>query len=239
MTNDDTNQTIALNAIICYSKISNNISEYTNRIYNSNVCIHNTCDFISYSLKYFFALLQNRHIEPLHPNWIRVSSVYFSSKYIYDYKYYTDANDNNLNLTNYELQRYSVDKRKTYICKPWYTIKYIYNCKNVSIISRVAFSYESLDITSRSSTRLLAIEYTHPSMDYRIQLEINNSWYITGNELLSFAMILHLLQEQSEESYVFDKNYTIYLMDNKIRIQELKYNEYILLDKYDFRILRT
>ena len=38
-------------------------------------------------------------------------------------------------------------------------------------------------------------------------------------------------------SYIFDKNYTIYVMDNKIHTYELKHNEYILLDKSEFRIL--
>ena len=230
--NNDTTQSLALNSIICYSKISNNISKCTNIIYNSHNCIHDTCDFISYSFKYIFALLQNRHIEPLQHNWIRVSSVYFSTKYVYHYKYYT--NDNiNLLINNHELKKYSVGKNR-YMCESWYTVKY----ENNISISRVAFSYDSL-ITTPSSIRFLTIEYIHPSMKERIQLTINNSWYITGNELLSFAMILHLLQEQSEDSYVFDKNYTINVMDNKIRMYELKHNEYILLDSRNFRILRT
>jgi hypothetical protein len=113
-----------------------------------------------------------------------------------------------------------------------------YTLKNKHyFLSRVSFHNSNVSL-SMTHLRFLLIEYTHPTMKERIQLEINNSWYLTGNELLSFAMIMHLLEEQATDNYIFDKNYTIYIMDNKIRTYELKHNEYILLDKDEFRILR-
>jgi hypothetical protein len=188
---------------------------------------------MSYCIKYAYTVFQNRHIEPFNKNWVRVSTVYFTTKYIYNYKYYYINNIKpNTSLSNDELQNYSVGKNTNIICKPWYTWKDD-NC----IISRVGFSFDSLDRSIITSIRFLLIEYTHPNMKERIELEINNSWYITGNELLSFAMIMHLLEEQATDNYIFDKNYTIYIMDNKIRTYELKHNEYILLDKSEFRIL--
>ena len=104
------------------------------------------------------------------------------------------------------------------------------------IISRLIKNYYEFDSFEKSNIRFLSIEYVHPDMERRIPLEIDFSWYVVGNELFSITMVKHLLEHQIEY-YEFDMRYTIFLMDNNINMYELKYDEYILLEKRDIIIM--
>jgi hypothetical protein len=139
----------------------------------------------------------------------------------------------------------------------WYTLKYIDNNK-IYYISRLHIDkiektekIEKIEKTEKtektentdnaieiSKVSFISIEYSHPDMDYRIPIELNKSWYVVGNELFSFAMVMHMLKSQSQ-SYIFDKTYTLYIMDNNIQSHELKYNNCITLDKKKIHIFNV
>jgi hypothetical protein len=222
------------------------MSDCTNKIYNSSDIMHYTCDYFTYSFKYIYSIFTQQNIEPMQPNWIRVSVVRFHNKYKYDYKYHFTSKleyediDVCRQITEYSKELYSELLQDNYsiVSNPWYSMKYINkNTYDYFILSYVNHPFiNTIKKFEKSAVRFLLIEYTHPLLDQHLQIEIDTSCYIVGNELFSFTMIMHLLQHQSEK-YIFDKNYTIYIMDINIERHELKYNEYILLDKHTFEIL--
>lgn len=83
--------------------------------------------------------------------------------------------------------------------------------------------------TTESSYHILSVEYCHPSMKHTITLNIPRSMMLIGNQLLSLVFVRRCLEYQSE-SYVFDDNYTIRIMDATIKQYTLTWNQYLQLD---------
>jgi hypothetical protein len=217
----------ALKTVMCYSHVSNNVSDLNNKIYNSCECMHTTCDFFAYSIKYIFAALYNYRIEPMHPLWIRVGRLSNNFTYDCNYEYYS--------IPELQLQRFSNTSESFNLTwyKPWYSMKIVLDHETY-ILSRINAS-ENIT-TEKSQIRFISIEYTHPDMEQRVPLEIDTAMYIEGNQIFSVSMVKHLLEHQSEK-YVFDMRYTLFLMDNNIEMYELKYDEYILLEKRKINIM--
>ena len=238
----------ALKTIMCYSQISNNFSNCSNEIYNSTDCMHSTCDYFAYSIKYLFSTLTCQRIEPFNSQWFRMGFMkYENDKFTYHCKYHYLKNEHDFTcefITNSDLYIYITSKFKNYIIelskskyfykkkyyiKPWFTMKYTIE-QDTYIISRLNNDCK-IDIYEKSNIHFLSIEYTHPDMEERrVPLELDRDIYVSGNEILSVGMIKHLLEHQLE-SYVFDLKYSVFLMDNNIDMYELKCDEYILLDK--------
>uniref|UniRef100_A0A6C0I0M8 Uncharacterized protein n=1 Tax=viral metagenome TaxID=1070528 RepID=A0A6C0I0M8_9ZZZZ len=140
--NDDDNENelnaniCALKTIMCYSQISNNISDYNDKIYNSTECIHTTCDYLAYSVKFIFAALTNQRIEPLIQQWFRTGYItYENDKFIYDCKYHYLKDDFSCEfILKSDLYIYITTKFENYITK---LSKEFYN-------SQICANYEKL-----------------------------------------------------------------------------------------------
>jgi hypothetical protein len=89
-----------------------------------------------------------------------------------------------------------------------------------------------------SNVDFLTVQYTHYKMDYTIDLVLPKYLFFCGNEILSNVFILKLLKQQSLY-YVFDKHYNIQLIDSNISQINLTYNEYIILFKDHYNIIRS
>ena len=82
---------------------------------------------------------------------------------------------------------------------------------------------------------LLSIEYTHPEMDKKIDIKLDNSYFYINNEILSDVFILKYLQYQENE-YVFNKYYQVNIMDNKLNLITLTNEDFIVLEKSGYSI---
>ena len=87
-----------------------------------------------------------------------------------------------------------------------------------------------------TSVRFLSIVYTHPKMDFDVPLELPNSVFFEGNQLLCATYVMRMLEYTWGRSdikyvyeYVFDKNYTLKIMDRNVKYAELSSNQYIEL----------
>lgn len=87
-----------------------------------------------------------------------------------------------------------------------------------------------------SSVRFLSITYTHPNMNYDIQLELPKSMFIVGNQLLSSTFVMRMLEYTIGSNYIFDMNYTLKIMDRNIKYAELSSNQYIELGVYTWAV---
>jgi hypothetical protein len=234
---DADTQNCALNTIVCYSKFTNDIRDCTNKIYRSSVAMTSICDSIIYSFKYLHAFILCKRILPMQSMWLRMSVVRFYHTYEYDCKYQF-FNDNAM-INSAKLYDELSKNQRPVVSKPWYSIQCMNEYNQMFMVSRIYRHNLRFDATfEKSAVRFLLVEYTHPEMKERVQLEIEPYWYIVGNELFSFTMVMHLLEHQ-HEPYVFDKNYTLSIMDQYIETRELKYNESILLGKRNVQIMKV
>jgi len=87
-----------------------------------------------------------------------------------------------------------------------------------------------------SSARFVTIEYRHPSMTEGLFIELDRSWFVSGNQLLSRVFVRRYLEYQSTP-FCFDKNYTILLIDDNMNFLTMNSNQYVLLEKDSYKIV--
>ena len=104
--------------------------------------------------------------------------------------------------------------------------------------SRIRYDDDAYAVTWRPShVRLLAMEYTHPSSPARsFPLTLPHSFYWTGNELLSAAMVKWLLEHSYGTWIPFDERYAIHAIDQDLHIFHLGYHQYVELDEDSYTL---
>ena len=111
---------------------------------------------------------------------------------------------------------------------------------DTKIISRI-YGVERKEYSisgEKARTHFLSIEYRHPAMESVIVIDLDPSLYLVGNEILS-AGFIHRYLEYQDEPFVFDTDYVLDIMDSKIKMLELKSNQYVVLDKTEYRVIRV
>ena len=109
-----------------------------------------------------------------------------------------------------------------------------YAANDTTILSRIHY-----DDFSPSSSKIrnpfVTVEYTHPEMNEPIVIDLDNRWFVVGNEILSKVFVARYLAYQSKP-YVFDDRYILHIMDTKIQMKTVKSNEFVLIDDKSYRI---
>ena len=89
---------------------------------------------------------------------------------------------------------------------------------------------------TRTPTHFLSIEYSHPALEDKVQIELSVSVYIEGNDILSKQFVRRHLEYQSDP-FVFDDRYKLTIMDSRIKILELGSNQYVTIGKLGYEII--
>lgn len=81
-----------------------------------------------------------------------------------------------------------------------------------------------------SSVRFIAIEYCHPKMNYQVSICLPKGMYLAGNEILSSVFVMRwLANNMAKNSYIFDMDYVLHIMDNNIKYAEITSREYCII----------
>lgn len=94
------------------------------------------------------------------------------------------------------------------------------------------------DYPEMSNIEFAIVEYSHPQMVKTIELILPKDIYVVGNELLSNAFVLRLL-ELTNNYFIFDRDYIIQIMDHNLESLELRHNEYIEIGKNSYEIKKS
>ena len=87
-----------------------------------------------------------------------------------------------------------------------------------------------------SNVKFLSIAYTHPEVKTSIVIEVDKNAYLVGNEILSCTFVKRALEYSCNVKH-FDTDYILTIMDNNLNTFELKSNEYIILEKDNYKII--
>ena len=87
-----------------------------------------------------------------------------------------------------------------------------------------------------SECTFLSIFYKHPDMDDTIQLDIPSEMLLADNMLFNATFVLRCLQMQ-KMNYVFDKRYSIIIMDSDLNEYNITYGNYLHLyqDRFEMK----
>ena len=106
-----------------------------------------------------------------------------------------------------------------------------YNVR-VSTETLLISNISRLSASVLSSIRFIAIEYFHPKMNYQVSISLPRGMYISGNEILSSVFVLRWLTNNlAKNSYVFDMDYVIRIMDSNIKYVEITSRQYCILSE--------
>jgi hypothetical protein len=226
------------------------VSKCGNYLYNNFDVVKNTVDTSSYNYERIKAMYNAHRIEPFDNNWVCISILL--------------KNDENLFIGNKEIYLENYQHIKPHTTPDVSKTEYYNNC--LSYFGKMATSFAKSDnnvietmITmklddgttnhsfnkstdeptysnTRSKSSFLTVEYTHPKMQNRISIELEQDLYFTNNVILSPLFIKRYLEYHPEE-FIFDEKYTINLMDDTINMITLTYSQSILLSEDSYTII--
>lgn len=242
--------TILTKLFLIYIDTKTRVSKCGNYLYNNFDVVKNTVDISSYNYERLKAMYNAHRIEPFDNNWVCISILL--------------KNDENLFIGNKEIYLENYQHIKPHTTPDVSKTEYYNNC--LSYFGKMATSFAKSDnnvietmITmklddgttnhsfnkstdeptysnTRSKSSFLTVEYTHPKMQNRISIELEQDLYFTNNVILSPLFIKRYLEYHPEE-FIFDEKYTINLMDDTINMITLTYSQSILLSEDSYTII--
>ena len=241
--------TLIVNTLFSYSIFYSKIQEY----YNKVPLFINIVDSISYGSNFIYSLIINKRIEPYNKKWLSISKLTrnFSIekpltkdnefKYIFEYKIFESFEYNFSTIESFENIYKSYNKSEFMSPMDVETMiilklndKYLVRIFSKPVIKIIKRNFFISNIPSK--VKFLNIEYTHPNMKNSITLNVGQDFFIEGNEILSPSFVKRILEYQNK-SYYFNFNYKLKIVDNHINFFEIGSQEYILIEKENYKII--
>lgn len=206
-----------------------------------------------YFLKSAHSAILSYRIEPFEPEWISISCIFQTEldKATLNYSFNENYEQCPVFDTNGEESSIKTDSRLKSFTQWFYTTqhvmkrekildeclitmktdnKYIYKICNRDNECFAELPYEL------SKVKFLNIEYIHPQNQSSITIQLDRNSYLVGNEILSPTFVKRQL-EYMNSSKNFDMTYVLKIMDNNLNNFELKSDEYIVLDKMEYKVV--
>ena len=235
-------QEIALYIVFLYSTIHTNASVTIKKLSEEYVVIKGICDAYAYASTEIetkmHKLFANHRFEPEYSPWI--NSTWLNGDNDTVEEYFDFSKDENV------CQEYMNSYFETAIAlavqnsDPNAGILIMrYENKTRCNIIEPCDPHETRDVYdfSTSNVKFIAIEYKHAGMKDAIPFELDRSWFLTGNQLLSDIFVRRYLDYQPAPFH-YDETYTITLIDNDMNIITLDNTQYVLLEKDTYRIIK-
>jgi len=104
------------------------------------------------------------------------------------------------------------------------------------IISRLLYDNDNICDVKPTRNYFLSIEYEHPKMETAISFNLDKRYLISGNELFSPCFVLKCLNYQ-KEPYVFDKDYSLSILDSDIKNITIGSGNFIRLTENKYEVV--
>jgi hypothetical protein len=208
---------------------------------------------VVYYINYLHSVVFSYRIEPLENEWISTSCIYqtpfdkATMTYTFNENYEpmnkSDENDNTQSNSVNPLEQFNiwfhaaqnVIKANKNIEECLLTMKsgdkYIYK-----ICNRENKCCDELP-NELSKIKFLNIEYNHPENEKSITIDIDKNGYLVGNEILSNTFIKRSIEYMNNRKS-FDMSYTVKIMDNNLDSVVILSDEYIVLEKNSYKIMK-
>lgn len=231
---------IGLNLLKLFNNIKIIVSKNCNYLYNNVDFVKTNVDLI---MRFYYENITKKlvkhRIEPFDSTWTGLTymknGVYEENNYVVNE--YKDLNDPS------EMSQLTCDFDGSYtFAKNTLSEEipeYLVLLKSPHFwLSRICNdNIEDYDISLTTTPKyFLSVEYSHPCMEHKINIEIDPLLYLDQNELFSSIFVLRCLEYQPLP-YIFDSEYKLHIMDNEIKMFELESNEYIKLHKSGYTIV--
>ena len=229
---DTDTEKIGIKLFFIVSKKYSQLKYGTLNVYEKNPTVKLAVDTVYKVLTEVYKKLNGVKSEPFSPLWI---SVFTLTPNLNNNEEYTVV-ENSVNEVLLKKFKSVMEENasENAIFDRLYTFK-----TPAYILCNVTNKFEKEDakyIVETSDVKFLSIEYSNPHMKEPVSFILNKDLFQIGNEILSNAFVLRYLQYQTQY-YVYANDYTISIIDNKVNQFTLSSNQYILLDKNEYKII--
>ena len=224
-------QSLVISIFSIFTSFSCAVDDTWKVFYNHHPAITLVVDYSLFCIRYVHSILYNYYTFPFQNNWVafvHIDNVGYGIHLIsyldQAFYYFKETELKNINYINYFIE----------------TKSKFHDTKNYSLIFLKINDYQIIrnkylrnigEKTKEVKNPFLQISYHHPKMETSIDLNLDKSYFIKNNELLSACFILMILSYQSQP-FIFDTKYSIKIMDNEINQITLEDGQFIrLLDK--------
>jgi hypothetical protein len=238
-----TPQNLIVQVLIQYSNIKFKWTQFWNNAYNTNILFKNIVDYFCYTKLYIKSKFYNKSIEPFSDQWIGMGTLLRDSNnddvnkifYYENYKSNLDLSEEEITshfsgISNLSNQLFEGEIELLIIFKN--NDKYLFRTFRRDSDKELFYS------TNPSNVKFLTIEYTHPKMEKSIYLDFDKNIYLEENHILSSSFVRRFLGYQ-ELPYHFDMDYKLKIMDNNINNFDIGSEEFIVLKKDEYKIIKS
>jgi len=211
-----TYENIAMSIIWLYSYNYIWCYDYATHVYNTNPKVQFVIDWLLSTITFlgdqYKILTSNKKNEPESDHWFCVCSLPDIDRYYEMYEMIRDT-DENKDIGTSEQKHSFAFSFSDLSALDVITILKNANKYNVRFFDPKCNSIELPKDEQLSSFEVMSVSYSHPKMKASINLEINKSMLIVGNQLFSPVFVKRCLEYQEEDFY-FDQ----YLHNSKFGI---------------------
>jgi hypothetical protein len=210
----------------------------------SNELARTIINEIAYQSQVIYSFVTNQKIESRDPIWL--STCWLCSNRLSEDNghFFTRTFSNDLfNLENGHYDEYAISYLQAM------SKNLVENQKNnpLIIIKTLSLDNQPFYVVRRADTtalkpfvyeqsRFRAISIEYIQMSESIEIKMSREWFITGNELFTPTFVLRMLEYQSQ-SYLYDNDYKIRIMDSECNIIEFGVGQYLLITKENYEIM--
>ena len=242
---------VSLEIITRYSKMKEDVVSVYNKNFDKNSFVNTTLEYVCYCIEQLKSIALGYRIEPFNNNWVSISYVDQSEIDKVNLSFTFDETYDEIDSIYFFKNNIDIDYCRNF--EEWYNTaktillkdRKVYDCL-ISMRMDDKYIYKVCDMESDSYDKLpcelskvkfLSIEYIHPEVKNPIVIEIDKNAYLVGNEILSCTFVKRAL-EYSFNVKNFDTEYVLRIMDNNLKTFELKSNEFIILEKDSYKIIK-
>jgi len=234
---------IAFRGFIFYGQCMTNVNNFYKNIYQKYEYVRHMSYTTNYAFKYIKSIIYLHRIEPMYINWYSNCWIdrYCLNEYDFNEKIKMfPENTNHLMIddieSNWIIDPIFIGKSQIFELESEMESS-VYYCRRINSqdIEKDDVQYKMYPLLP-SSIHFLSIMYKHPLMEYDIDIQMDNSWFMNGNEILSPSFIYRLLEYQTQK-FVFDMDYQIIIMDENINILYLNSNQYMFILEHGYEII--
>ncbi len=223
--------TVGLSGLNLYSATYIFIKNKINYIYNNNNFFKMSID-TGFNIVYSICNYFQYKIEPFYDIWLSLYCINKDNEYIegyYNISKLAILHDNCLNITKPvidNINKYEIVS-KDFLILLKINNKYISRFINTNNIEKIKIN--------PVKKGLLCVEYSHPKMNDKVFLNIDSGFFIENNTILTPAFIKRCLVYQ-KIPHEFDMDYTIHILDNKMKFLNIDCNSYILITANGYQV---
>lgn len=242
--------TIYLDIITNYSRMKETVVTLYNDNIDKDSVVHLTLQYGLYCIEYIKSFVLGNRIEPFNNNWISVSYIDQTDYHKQTLSFSFDETYDVLDTLYFFKDNVEIDYDDYF--KEWFKTaknvlfgdKHVYDClvsmrlDNKYIYKVCDKDAEAFDVlpSEMCDFKFLSISYFHHELKTPIGIDIDNSAYLVGNEILSSTFVKRQL-EYTFNTKSFDTDYVLKIMDDNLNVIELKSNEFIVLEKDKYKIV--